>query len=663
MSVTWPYILIDTETEFWCEFLPNGKPGKRTPENEKTRLIQYSPNGVEVHILDLHTDVGLAGIPLLAAAADAGVVFIMHGANYDRPRLAKLGIKPKNIHDTQLMSQIVDAGRGFDEHNLAVVMKRWAGKDPYVDGNDFQESDWSLDPLPEDALKYAAEDVGPLYTKAYEALVDALQKQGLRHIFEFEMNVQPAIYKMEVNGLKYDFERWNTMLEEVRVQREPLTLKLEQQLDLWRQKHFPNDYIITLKRTKTGALAAKQPRPSLLPTAEIQPEVLALEGNDKVGGWHHHDMPKLKISLGSKQRCRETLNAAMGSLSTDKTLNATIFDDLVKEAMLRNKLEVVEWLKTFKEESKLRTIIQTFGESYKAKADANGYMHSRFTQCYTDTGRLSSTLPNVQNFPRGMQDLWTCEPDEMFIKGDFSGQEARLMLYLGNQHDWYAKVRDGVDFHCLTLAMILNVPYEDLVYRDETIGRDQVKPEFKKLRTDKAKPNGFGPAYGKGAEGLAVSLDVPLSDAQRFLSDYWKRFPAVQALQAERIRQASVHGYTHDLSLGRRRYLGPRYEVFPRKLTGFEQRSIMNYPFQSTGASMCKMAIWGLDQAIETFPHLGMVLRMTVHDSLIITCTRGCEKEAAHILTQVMNDAVTAVLPGISIPPDIEIIDKHAPKN
>lgn len=131
------FVLLDTESADWAELASEGSafemnPDKRTPQKEWTRLVQYNYLGQKVVILDLATPEGVAGLQDLRHLVDSGVEFVIHNCLYDLPRLAKLGIYPKHIFDTMTASQMQYTGCPEIRHNLADVMLREVGVDPYA---------------------------------------------------------------------------------------------------------------------------------------------------------------------------------------------------------------------------------------------------------------------------------------------------------------------------------------------------------------------------------------------------------------------------------------------------------------------------------------------------------------------------------------------------
>lgn len=667
-----PVIFIDTEEANWCVIKEDGTlmKSRRTPALSWTRLVQFN-DGTGPQVCDVTTVEGRRGLEYLRDCQKTHV-FVAHNVAYDAPKLARLQINPERWLDTQVMSQLVDAGRTNEKgaplsHSLDNVMFRWTGQNPYKE--DHQLSDWSQKELTSGQLEYAKEDVGNTYIATFTALLNEIDRLELRHVLDLEMAVQPVLLQMAKDGMKHDMEVWSTEIEHQKDIYASEEFCLLSTLDKWNQEYFVGDYWITPNFLKNGKPAKSQPLclaphgyterglgHSVLPPPVASGKVVGHIFRKELGL-----VPGKTLSLNQYKVVRNILNKRLGI--TGEGFDAKTVTELLGIAQRKKDSTTVEWLTTYQKAAKLNKFLTTYGDSYKARADAKGYIHASFSQTSTDTARIQAKEPNLLNLPRPMQKLlWTAEKDEALIKGDYSSQEGRLVFFLGQQWDMYEKLSNGLDLHSLTASFMSGTPYEDLVTRID--GRDRVKEEHEALRT-RAKVATFAPMYGGEATKMAFVLKCSQEEAEKFLKAYWANYPSVAAMQKMQVTTA-LEPYTRsvsDLSLGRKRFFGDRDRKYPEN---FHWRNeAMNYAAQSTGASILKRALVDLAKAVKENTSFKITIRLCVHDAIVITAPKKHAQEAADLLKTVMETAAQKVVQvsgkPISIPVDIAFM-KNSPQ-
>jgi DNA polymerase I-like protein with 3'-5' exonuclease and polymerase domains len=789
------YVLLDSETADWSEKDPiTGAllEKKRTPHKAWTRLVQYSINGGPVVVLDLLTEEGKTGLNVLREYADGAALAVIQNALYDIPFLRKLGIHFQRFFDTQIASQILNAGIPMD-HDLGALMDRYLGKRPYdeigragieaqaevmrkafrdyedafdkwvedrdaeekrlwADENlrvyddgfsaddapdrvmeqmkrwcqehpvsvpcpenymtsqqinewvvqrlqgmkkDLQKSDWSLNPLTPEQMIYAATDVGPEFNELFLLLRQKIADGGFQKVFDLDMQVVPIVSEMAENGIKHHLYKWFDYIEERKVELAAIEEKITRLCDTELQTRHPERFMITLRRkapkpgkpakilkdgtVKTpevpaqtvGDLMAIQPKPELTPAFEVLDCVLALENGDyRVGSIIRAELglaPGEKFNITSAQQMRKLVDELMGvEWDAKHNFDDKAVEDLKKEAQAKGIQVVVDLLTMHQEAQGLRKLTQTYGESYWGVADPGGYIHSSFTLAMTDTARMSSRDPNLQNLPRPMQKmLWSCEDDEVIIKADYSAQELRLILFLGKQWDLYQKVLEGLDPHSMSAFFATGKPYEELVIK--TPGKkDKVKPEYEDLRS-KYKPVTFAPPFGCKPGKIAEIIGCDYKTAKKFYDNYWKTYDKVKVMQDNQIKSGVELGFVTDLSFGRMRWFMPT-PADQERLDAGESRedvmgrysgAMMNFAAQCTGGTIIRFAMLKVAPWLRRIAHTGAKIRLAVHDALILTCKRGHEKEVSDGLQTLMEAVAREVLPGIEIPVDVDIIADH----
>ncbi len=232
-----------------------------------------------------------------------------------------------------------------------------------------------------------------------------------------------------------------------------------------------------------------------------------------------------------------------------------------------------------------------------------GRIHARFNQTVTETGRLSSSDPNLQNIPvrdalgRELRKAFRPDEGEVWFSADYSQIELRLMAHLSQDPHMVEAFRQGQDIHAATAAKI---------YKSD-IG--EVTPEQRR----RAKTANFGIIYGISAFGLSTRLNISRSDAKQLIDDYFSNFPHVQTYMKESIERARAKGYAETL-FGRRSWL-PDLESANGKNRGTAERNAINTPIQGSAADIIKIAMVRIHRRLLR-EHLHAKLLIQVHDEL-----------------------------------------------
>ena len=220
----------------------------------------------------------------------------------------------------------------------------------------------------------------------------------------------------------------------------------------------------------------------------------------------------------------------------------------------------------------------------------------------------------------------------------------------------------------MTLSFIKGVAYEDLVTKTEG-KKDKIKPEFDEERTG-AKAGSFAPMYGAQAAKMSKVLEINFGRATTFVDNYWKTYPEVKKMQDLQAYKAVHLGYVTDLSFGRKRFFFRTQKHLDKIAAGevleqacYDMRNpAYNYAAQSTGATILRFALLRVNQMLKNYPEWGAKLRLTVHDAIVLSCKAEYAEVCGNELRKQMEIAATEVLPGISIPVDLDIhYDKTAP--
>ena len=287
-------------------------------------------------------------------------------------------------------------------------------------------------------------------------------------------------------------------------------------------------------------------------------------------------------------------------LKKTKTGYSTSADVLEK---LESKHDIVKEILLYRQLGKLQsTYIEGLLKVVNQETDK---VHTRFNQALTQTGRLSSTDPNLQNIPIRLEEgrkirqaFIPSEKDWIIFAADYSQIELRVLAHIANDSGLVEAFRAGMDIHTRTAMDVFHVPSEEVTSN---------------MRRH-AKAVNFGIVYGISDYGLSQSLGITRKEAGEFIERYFKSFPGVQDYMEESIHEARKNGYSTTL-LQRRRYI-PEITSRNFNIRSFAERTAMNTPIQGSAADVIKLAMINMNERLKKE---GLKTRMLlqVHDELI----------------------------------------------
>ncbi len=233
-----------------------------------------------------------------------------------------------------------------------------------------------------------------------------------------------------------------------------------------------------------------------------------------------------------------------------------------------------------------------------------GRIHTSFNQTVAATGRLSSSDPNLQNIPirtaegRKIRQAFIPEDGFLMLSADYSQIELRIMAHVTGDPELQKAYRQNEDIHTKTATQIFGLPAA------------QITPDMRR----EAKTINFSVIYGIGAFSLSKDLNIPRSEAQRYIDEYFALYKGVKEFMESTIRQAKKTGYVTTL-LNRIRYI-PEIKSKNNNIQRFGERTAVNTPIQGTAADMIKLAMIVIHQRLlNEYPDVKMI--MQVHDELV----------------------------------------------
>jgi DNA polymerase-1 len=259
-----------------------------------------------------------------------------------------------------------------------------------------------------------------------------------------------------------------------------------------------------------------------------------------------------------------------------------------------------------------------------------GRLHSHFRQAVAQTGRLSSENPNLQNIPirtrqgRQIRRGFVAPEGRLLVTLDYSQIELRVLAHLSGDPSLSAAFREGADVHRRTAAEVFDV------------SEDEVSGDQRRI----AKAVNFGVIYGQSAFGLARTLGIPQGRAGKYIKNYFKKIPGVDAYMTELVQVAKRKGYAQTI-LGRRRRIPELSMRGAAKAYG--ERIARNTPIQGSAADILKVAMIDVEQRLEKLDWAEMLL--TVHDELIFECDEARAEELIAVVRPAMEEAVKLDVP------------------
>ncbi|MDZ5783779.1 DNA polymerase I [Marinococcus luteus] len=316
------------------------------------------------------------------------------------------------------------------------------------------------------------------------------------------------------------------------------------------------------------------------------------------------------------------------AIKKTKTGYSTSADVLEK---LSDQHEIIPSLLLYRQISKLRS---TYIEGLlKVIHPTTGKIHTMFNQAITQTGRLSSTEPNLQNIPIRLEEgrrirkaFIPSESGWSILSADYSQIELRVLAHIADDEGLKGAFQNNMDIHTKTAMDVFGV------------GHDEVTSNMRRS----AKAVNFGIVYGISDYGLSQSLGITRNEAKEFIETYLKSYPNVQNYMNEIKDEARRDGFVTTL-LHRRRYL-PDMNSRNFNQRSFAERTAMNTPIQGTAADIIKKAMVDVSKALEE-KGLNSRLLLQVHDELIFEVPENEVKTMQELVPELMEQTIELSVP------------------
>ena len=350
----------------------------------------------------------------------------------------------------------------------------------------------------------------------------------------------------------------------------------------------------------------------------------------------HEFDERIKVLEGSIY----TLAGSEFNIASPKQLGVVLFEDLGLPVVKKTKtgystaVEVLEQLQykhdiipLIMEYRTLTKLNSTYAKGLVKDITREGKIHTRYEQTLTQTGRLSSVNPNLQNIPTRIEEgkkirkaFIPASNDRVILSIDYSQIELRVLAHIAQDKGMIDAFKHDVDIHTKTASDVNGVPL------------DEVTPTMRR----EAKAVNFGIVYGISDFGLSTNLGITRKRAKEFIEKYLETFKGVDKYMIDIVEFAKEHGYVETL-YNRRRSL-PEINAKNKIIANLNARIAMNTPIQGTAADIIKIAMISAYNYIEE-SKVDAKLLLQVHDELIFDVSKDILEEFTDKMVTIMEEA------------------------
>jgi DNA polymerase-1 len=509
--------------------------------------------------------------------ADDAVLKVGHNLKYDIGVLAQHGITIAPYDDTLVMSFALDAGK--HQHGLDELAKLHLDHAclSFKDVCGTGKSQISFAEVQLDrATEYAAEDAD-VALRLWKLLKLRLPIEGGTRVYEMVDRPLAAI----VEGM----ERAGIMVD--------------------------RDYLAKL-------------------SGEFATEMLRIEGEI-------HELAGQPFAIGSPKQLGEILFDKLGLKGGRKGKSGDWSTDLNElERLERDGVPIARKILEWRQLAKLKS---TYTDALQQQINpTTGRVHTSYSLVGAQTGRLSSTDPNLQNIPirtetgRQIRDAFIAAPGHVLIAGDYSQIELRLAAHMADVPELKEAFAQGQDIHSATAIELFGESNRD------TRG--------------KAKTVNFSILYGISRWGLAGRLEITPDEAQALIARYFERFPGISDYITDTLESVRAKGYTETL-FGRKTWF-PRIKAASQNERAGSERAAINAPIQGTSADLIKRAMARMPAALADAGLSDVKMLLQVHDELVFEAPADKAEAAGEVIRTVMMGAAEPALT-LSVPLEVEI--------
>ena len=508
---------------------------------------------------------------------DPAILKVGQNFKYDLSVLGRYGIDVAPYDDTMLLSYVIAAG--LEKHGMDALAEKHLGHQciPFKEVCGTGKSQITFDKVPLDkATAYAAEDADVTW-RLHAHLKRRLAPEGGTRIYErVDRPLIPVVARMERAGVKVDRAALSRLSEEFATQ-----------------------------------------------TAALESEIHKLAGQEFTIGSPRQLGDVLFDKLGYKGGRK----GKSGQYSTDQSVLERLSGEGAEIAD-----KVLEWRQLTKLKSTYTDALQ------EAINPATGRVHTSYSLVGAQTGRLSSTDPNLQNIPvrteigRQIREAFVAEEGNVLLAADYSQIELRLAAHMADVPELKDAFERGEDIHARTAKEMYGEVDRDTRARAKTIN--------------------FAILYGISRWGLASRLKIEPDEAQQLIDTYFKRFPGIQSYIHATLETVRERGYSETL-FGRKTWY-PRINSKNQTERQGSERAAINAPIQGTSADIIKRAMVRMLPALQDAGLEQVRMLLQVHDELVFELPESDVAAARPVIERVMAEAARPAVE-LSVPLGVDI--------
>ncbi|WP_288393771.1 DNA polymerase I [uncultured Vagococcus sp.] len=311
-----------------------------------------------------------------------------------------------------------------------------------------------------------------------------------------------------------------------------------------------------------------------------------------------------------------------------KTGYSTAVDVLEK---LKGESPIIDDILSYRQIAKIQS---TYVEGLLKMVFSDNKIHTRYVQTLTQTGRLSSVDPNLQNIPIRLEEgrkirqaFVPRHKDWQLFSSDYSQIELRVLADISQDEHLRQAFIEEQDIHTSTAMRVFGVESADQV--DGNLRRQ-------------AKAVNFGIVYGISDYGLSQNLGITRKEAQTFIDTYFEKYPGVKKYMEDIVRESKDKGYVETL-YHRRRYL-PDINSRNFNIRSFAERTAINTPIQGSAADILKIAMIKIDKKLKE-EGMEATMLLQVHDELVFEAPKSEIPKLQKLVEETMADAVSLSVP------------------
>ena len=459
------------------------------------------------------------------------------------------------------------------------------------------------------------------------------RSHGMDHLAQEYLNYQTITYHEVVGkGAK------QTTIDMVPVERvteyaaedADITLQLTNVLRPKLEEHHLQQLYRDVELPLIDVLATMEQHGVKVDTAML--EQISSELSEKMKGLEQqiYQIAGVNFNINSPKQLGPILFEKLQMPHGRKTKTGYSTDVDVLTDLARAGYELPEKILEYRQLAKLKS---TYSDALIKQIDAKtGRIHTSYNQTVAATGRLSSSDPNLQNIPvrteegRRIRQAFVTEEGFLLLSADYSQIELRILAHVTGDEELVKAYRENQDIHTKTAMQLFRLPVADIT------------PNMRR----EAKTVNFSVIYGIGAFSLSKDLNIPRSEAQRYIDEYFRLYKGVKQFIDETIELTRKQGYVTTL-LNRIRYI-PEIHSKNNNVRQFGERTAVNTPIQGTAADMIKLAMINIHNRLhKDFPETKMI--MQVHDELVFEVPEAQSKKILDLVTKEMESVLDLNVP------------------